>query len=64
MLIVHSESALAPGLAHAFDAAVRSPKQERWLESQGQIDFYDEPRLINAATDAIIERLAARAPNE
>jgi fermentation-respiration switch protein FrsA (DUF1100 family) len=53
VLIVHSEDALAPGLAHAFYAAVNAPKQELWLRSQGQIDFYDDPELVSAATDAI-----------
>jgi uncharacterized protein len=53
VLIVHSEQALAPGLAHAFYAAVSSPKQELWLRSQGQIDFYDDPKLVAAATDAV-----------
>jgi uncharacterized protein len=36
VLIVHSEKALAPDLARAFYSAVRSPKQERWLRSQGR----------------------------
>jgi uncharacterized protein len=53
VLIVHSERALAPDLAHAFYSAVRSPKRELWLDSQGQIDFYDDPRLINPAADAV-----------
>lgn len=52
VLLVHSENALAPDLAHAFYAAVKSPKQELWLESQGQIDFYDDPGLIAPAADA------------
>jgi uncharacterized protein len=43
VLIVHSEKALAPDLAHAFYSAVKSPKQELWLESQGQIDFLRRP---------------------
>jgi fermentation-respiration switch protein FrsA (DUF1100 family) len=51
-LLVHSENALAPDLAHAFYSAVKSPKQELWLESQGQIDFYDDPNLIALAADA------------
>src|SRR5262249_11476353 len=55
VLIVHSERALAPDLAHAFYSAVKSPKQQRWLESQGQIDFYDDPKLIRPAADAIAE---------
>jgi hypothetical protein len=53
VLIVHSEKALTPDLAHAFFAAVKSPKRELWLESQGQIDFYDDPRLITPAADAV-----------
>src|SRR5262249_12825292 len=53
VLIVHSERALTPDLAHAFYAAVRSSKQELWLESQGQIDFYDDPKLIAPAADAV-----------
>jgi uncharacterized protein len=53
VLIVHSEKALTPDLAHNFYAAVRSPKQELWLRSQGQIDFYDDPKLVTPATDAV-----------
>jgi uncharacterized protein len=53
VLIVHSERALTPDLAHNFYAAVRSPKQELWLRSQGQIDFYDDPKLVTPATDAV-----------
>jgi hypothetical protein len=53
VLIVHSEQALVPDLAHAFFSGVRSPKQELWLESQGQIDFYDDPKLVNPTADAV-----------
>jgi len=53
VLIVHSEQALAPDLAHSFYSAVRSRKQELWLKSQGQIDFYDDPKLITPAADAV-----------
>jgi fermentation-respiration switch protein FrsA (DUF1100 family) len=53
VLIVHSERALTPDLAHAFYSAVQSPKHELWLKSQGQIDFYDDPRLISPAADAV-----------
>jgi uncharacterized protein len=59
VLIVHSERALAPDLAHAFYSAVRSPKQQLWLESQGQIDFYDDPKLIGPAADAVAASLDA-----
>jgi DNA-binding MarR family transcriptional regulator len=51
--IVHSEEALAPDLAHDFYAAVKSPKHDLWLDSQGQIDFYDDPKLVTPAADAI-----------
>jgi uncharacterized protein len=57
VLIVHSENALTPDLAHAFFSAVKSPKQELWLESQGQIDFYDDPKLVTPAADAVAEFL-------
>lgn len=54
-VLVHSEHALAPALAREFYASVQTPKSELWLESQGQIDFYDDPRLIGPAADAIAE---------
>jgi uncharacterized protein len=53
VLVVHSEQAMSPDLAHAFYAAVSSPKQELWLRSQGQFDFYDDPALIGPATEAV-----------
>ena len=58
-LLVHSEHALAPPLARAFYASVGSPKSELWLESVGQIDFYDDARLIGPAAEAIAEHFAA-----
>ena len=59
VLLVHSERALAPELAHAFYSAVRSPKRQLWLESQGQIDFYDDPKLIRPAANAVAESFDA-----
>jgi uncharacterized protein len=54
-LLIHSERALAPSLARAFFAALAGPKEAVWMESDGQIDFYDDPRrTVPAAT-----RLAA-----
>jgi fermentation-respiration switch protein FrsA (DUF1100 family) len=53
VLIVHSEKALVPELAHAFYSALQSPKRELWLDSEGQIDFYDDPKLIDPAADAV-----------
>lgn len=52
-LIVHSENALAPALARKFFAGLAGPREEVWLTSVGQIDFYDDPALINAASDAV-----------
>ena len=51
-LLVHSEHALAPSLAREFYATVTSAKSQLWLDSAGQIDFYDDPRLIEPAADA------------
>jgi len=75
VLVVHSEHALAPNLARAFSSAVTSPKRELWLESQGQIDFYDDPKLVTPAADAVaafllgsggddLEGRPPRAPSE
>ena len=59
VLIVHSERALMPDLARVFYSTVRSPKRELWLTSQGQIDFYDDPKLITPAADAVAAFLRA-----
>jgi fermentation-respiration switch protein FrsA (DUF1100 family) len=55
-LLVHSEQALSPPLARKFYDTIGTSKSELWLDSAGQIDFYDDPRLINSAADAIAER--------
>jgi uncharacterized protein len=52
-LVVHSENALAPALARKFIAGLEVRHEAVWLVSQGQIDFYDDPKLIAAATDRI-----------
>lgn len=57
--IIHSEKALAPALARSFHAALAGPKAIHWLESQGQIDFYDDPKLIAAAADLVATHLRA-----
>jgi fermentation-respiration switch protein FrsA (DUF1100 family) len=58
VLLVHSENALAPQLAHAFYDALRAPKRQRWISSQGQIDFYDDPTLIGPTADAVADFLS------
>jgi uncharacterized protein len=61
-LLVHSEHALSPALAREFYSGVTSEKSQLWLESAGQIDFYDDRALIEPAADAATElfRTAAR----
>jgi len=51
VLVVHSERALLPSLAHRFFDGLGGRKGELWLQSVGQIDFYDDPKLINRAAD-------------
>ncbi|MTE16465.1 hypothetical protein GLP40_27330 [Nocardia sp. CT2-14] len=58
--LVHCENALVPPWAREFYAAVTSPKSELWLDSAGQIDFPDDPRLIEPA--AALFRDVCRAP--
>ena len=59
-VIVHSEKALAPSLARKFYDALPGPKAIHWLESQGQIDFYDDPRLIAPAADHLAAHFRAQ----
>jgi hypothetical protein len=54
VIVVHSERALVPPWAHAFHDALPGSRREVWLESDGQIDFYDDPALIGPATDAVV----------
>lgn len=54
-LLVHSDNALAPPLARKFLAGLHVPHEELWLQSKGQIDFYDDPKLIEPAADAVAE---------
>jgi hypothetical protein len=56
-LMIHSEHALAPALARAFFGELSGPKAEVWMESKGQIDFYDDPALIEPAADRLAEHL-------
>ena len=51
--IVYSENALATALTRRFIAKLAGPHEELWLTSRGQIDFDDQPALIDAAADAI-----------
>ena len=53
-IVVHSERALVPAWAHAFHDALPGSRRQVWLESEGQIDFYDDPALIGPAADAVV----------
>jgi len=55
--MVHSEKALSPHWARKYHDALTTPKQIHWLESRGQVDFYDDPRLVEKASDLLAEHL-------
>jgi fermentation-respiration switch protein FrsA (DUF1100 family) len=61
IIIVHSERALLPELARDFHRRVRAPNEELWLQSEGQIDFYDDARLIAASADAVAKWFGTQA---
>ena len=47
-----------------FYASVAAPKSELWLESQGQIDFYDDLRLIGPAAMRSPSTSGQRSPSQ
>ena len=55
--MVHSENALSPAWARRFYDNVPAPKSLTWVESSNQVDFYDQPRLVNAASERIADHL-------
>jgi hypothetical protein len=58
-LLIHSEKALAPALARKFYDALGGPKRIQWLESSGQIDFYDDPALIAKSAELLAKHFEA-----
>jgi uncharacterized protein len=52
-VLVHSERALSPVLARAFYERLEVPKAIHWLASKGQIDFYDDSTLVDAAVELL-----------
>jgi len=58
-VMVHSEKALAPPLARKFFASLGGLKEQIWMESEGQIDFYDHPERIGAAADQLTRHFRA-----
>ena len=57
-IIVHSERALAPLLARRFQADLNNARI-LWVESSGQIDFYDDPSVIAIGADAVAKFFTA-----
>ena len=51
--LVHSETAAIPHGARRFLELVDSPKSELWLEKRTQFDFYDDPKTVSEATEAV-----------
>jgi hypothetical protein len=45
----------APALARRFIANLAGLHEELWLSSRGQTDFYDQPAIIGAVADAIMD---------
>ena len=58
-VMVHSENALAPPLARKFFASLGGLKEQVWMESEGQIDFYDDPERIHKAADQLTRHFRA-----
>jgi hypothetical protein len=58
-LLIHSEKALAPALARSFFARLAGPRRDIWVESEGQIDFYDRPERFDPAADRLAEHFRA-----
>ena len=53
--MVHSRNALSPQWAEKFYQTLSGDKRIKWIESKGQVDFYDDPHLVKAALDFITE---------
>ena len=59
-IVIHSEKALAPSLARRFQADLNNARV-LWVETSGQIDFYDDPGLIAIGADAVTRFFTAAA---
>ncbi|MEM9419490.1 MAG: alpha/beta hydrolase [Planctomycetota bacterium] len=51
--VVHSDAAAVPQGVRRFYEKLTGDKHELWLEDIGQFDFYDQPRPITVASDAV-----------
>lgn len=52
--MVHADKALSSHWARRFFEMLPGAKSIDWLDSPCQVDFYDQPYLVNAATDLIV----------
>jgi fermentation-respiration switch protein FrsA (DUF1100 family) len=52
--MVHSKNAISPVWAERFYEALTCHKRIKWVESQGQVNFYDDPSLVSQALDFIV----------
>jgi hypothetical protein len=55
--MVHSEKALSPAWARRFHERLQTVKSLDWLASKNQVDFYDDPQLVRAASDRVARHL-------
>ncbi|MEO1520620.1 MAG: alpha/beta hydrolase [Cyanobacteria bacterium J06633_2] len=53
-LMIHGDGMALPENAQAFYAEVDAPKTLEWVEGL-QMDYYDQPELVNHATDLVVE---------
>ena len=64
-LFVHGDGCVFPDHVRSIHARMRGPKQLVWEEGS-QIDFYDQPRQVDAAINAVTtwfaQTLGAPAP--
>lgn len=56
--MVHSERALSPHWTRRFHDALPGERRLEWLVSQWQTDFYDDPALVELATDLMADWLS------
>lgn len=59
LIMVHSEAAAIPQGAKQFYARVGASKRALWLDKLSQFDFYDQPRAVTQAADAVAAHLRA-----
>lgn len=58
-VMVHSENALAPELARKFFTSLAGLKEQVWVDSEGHIDFYDNPIKVDASADHLARHFRA-----